>query len=266
MTEPCKTMVDPPHADLIALYRAGARAEPTAALDMRILAAAHAAVDHRTARPRQLRPWWKSWLAPVSLATMAVLGLTLALNVGDEQEGAYRAETAAEPPSSPAMEAARSDRSAELHKAETAAKQSAPKPTPDVPHAPQPMHKAKTAAPKPEPKAAAARVEEARPMADSVEPVLSPSPAPPAPATEAAPALPSAMDRPANPTLDPKARRIQSGQSSGNRIPYFPTPEAWLQEIRELRAAGLADEAAQRLELFRQRYPDYALPDDLKTP
>ncbi len=42
------------------------------------------------------------------------------------------------------------------------------------------------------------------------------------------------------------------------------SPEAWLQRIRELRAAGRETEAAQSLARFRQRYPDFPLPTDMK--
>ena len=41
------------------------------------------------------------------------------------------------------------------------------------------------------------------------------------------------------------------------------TPEAWLQHIRALRAAGRSAEAAQSLVRFRSRYPALQLPDDL---
>ena len=41
------------------------------------------------------------------------------------------------------------------------------------------------------------------------------------------------------------------------------TPEAWLDQIRKLRAAGHTTEAAQSLERFRKRYPNAVLPDDL---
>jgi hypothetical protein len=41
-------------------------------------------------------------------------------------------------------------------------------------------------------------------------------------------------------------------------------PEGWLQRIRDLRAAGRDAEAVQSLARFRQRYPDFPLPADLK--
>jgi hypothetical protein len=46
--------------------------------------------------------------------------------------------------------------------------------------------------------------------------------------------------------------------------PEAVSPEAWLQRIRDLRAAGRDAEAAQSITRFRQRYPDFPLPADLK--
>jgi hypothetical protein len=41
------------------------------------------------------------------------------------------------------------------------------------------------------------------------------------------------------------------------------SPEAWLEDIRRLKAQGRDEEAAAELAEFRKRYPDYALPADL---
>jgi hypothetical protein len=41
------------------------------------------------------------------------------------------------------------------------------------------------------------------------------------------------------------------------------TPEAWLEEIRRLKAQGRDAEAAAELAEFRKRHPDFALPPDL---
>lgn len=41
-------------------------------------------------------------------------------------------------------------------------------------------------------------------------------------------------------------------------------PERWLERIHELRRDGRADEARTQLERFRQRYPDFAVPADLR--
>lgn len=44
-----------------------------------------------------------------------------------------------------------------------------------------------------------------------------------------------------------------------------PLPEQWIEQIRELRRQGQVDEAEASLEQFRERYPDFPLPDDLAT-
>jgi hypothetical protein len=41
------------------------------------------------------------------------------------------------------------------------------------------------------------------------------------------------------------------------------TPEAWIEEIRRLKAQGREEEAATELAEFRKRHPDYSLPPDL---
>ena len=41
-------------------------------------------------------------------------------------------------------------------------------------------------------------------------------------------------------------------------------PQAWLEDIRKLKAEGKPEEAGRELAEFRKRYPDYALPDDLR--
>ena len=42
------------------------------------------------------------------------------------------------------------------------------------------------------------------------------------------------------------------------------SPEAWLEEIRELKRAGRDPEWREALERFRARYPNYPLPEDLR--
>jgi len=43
-------------------------------------------------------------------------------------------------------------------------------------------------------------------------------------------------------------------------------PAAWIERILELRREGKPKEAADSLEAFRRRYPDYPLPQELSTP
>lgn len=42
-------------------------------------------------------------------------------------------------------------------------------------------------------------------------------------------------------------------------------PKPWLAKIRELVATGKAEAARMELESFKKRYPNYTLPDDLKS-
>ncbi len=42
-------------------------------------------------------------------------------------------------------------------------------------------------------------------------------------------------------------------------------PAAWLDRIRALLREGRADEARVLLARFRERFPDYPLPDDLQS-
>ena len=41
-------------------------------------------------------------------------------------------------------------------------------------------------------------------------------------------------------------------------------PDAWIEEIRQLRRQGNAGEAERSLREFRAAYPDYPLPEDLR--
>lgn len=43
-------------------------------------------------------------------------------------------------------------------------------------------------------------------------------------------------------------------------------PKAWLERILELRRQGKLEEAAKSLKVFRERYPDYPLPQELNGP
>lgn len=58
------------------------------------------------------------------------------------------------------------------------------------------------------------------------------------------------------------------GSDAGDEPPaYADSPsvrEAWLRRVRELIAEGHAQEAHDSLDEFKRRYPDYALPEDLR--
>jgi hypothetical protein len=72
---------------------------------------------------------------------------------------------------------------------------------------------------------------------------------------------PTTAESLAGPSAKPAAKSAVGSVSMPP--PDAATPEAWLNRIRELRAAGRGAEAAQSLVRFRARYPDFALPDDL---
>lgn len=279
----------PDDSELQALYRAAAQAagdEPDARLDARILAAARAASSERQAR-RQRPPaaWWKRWLVPVSVTAVAVLGVSLSFRVNEEQA---------------ALEAARQvSEAVTARQAPPAATTARPEPAP-LPVSPPTLLRAKPAAESPAPPAAelppprAPRDLPAEVGAASEEKArreLAPS----------APA-PAAFGQARSPTLDDRAssaakaaaelressarrsRAIESDQALGasapasglNRQSLTPprqneeataleaSPERWLEKIRALRRANRLAEALQELDRFRQRYPDFALPDDLK--
>jgi hypothetical protein len=46
-------------------------------------------------------------------------------------------------------------------------------------------------------------------------------------------------------------------------VPSRP-PQAWIEDIRKLKAEGKAEEASRELAEFRTRYADYVLPEDLR--
>jgi hypothetical protein len=55
---------------------------------------------------------------------------------------------------------------------------------------------------------------------------------------------------------------MERGAVSAAAEPKARTPEAWLEEIRRLRAQGRDAEAAMELAEFRKRHPDFVLPPD----
>lgn len=279
----------PDDSELQALYRAAAQAagdEPDARLDARILAAARAASGERQAR-RQRPPaaWWKRWLVPVSVTAVAVLGVSLSFRVNEEQA---------------ALEAARQvSEAVTARQAPPAATTARPEPAP-LPVSPPTLLRAKPAAESPAPPAAelppprAPRDRPAEVGAASEEKARRElAPSAPAPATFGQARSPTLDDRASSAAKaaaelrESSARRsraIESDQALGagapasglNRQSLTPprqneeataleaSPERWLERIRDLRRANRPAEAQQELDRFRQRYPDFALPADLK--
>lgn len=252
---------EPSVSALHALYREGAMAEPSVSLDRSILDAARA--ELRTNRaPKRQAPWWKGWLPATTAIAAVVVGLSVTWRVMDEQERHLREEIRAA--------------QAEGDRANKAAP--AQRPTEEA----QPSLSAPAPAVEKNRRADSAVVREA--------PLGVPEPeAKAAPAAIAAPAAPAAMApmlaeeamkktrpaekdelrerRDASAAMDSAAgsARALGKLEAGGFAADAATPEAWMKQIRELRAAGRSAEAAQSLARFRSRYPDFVLPDDLQN-
>jgi hypothetical protein len=87
-----------------------------------------------------------------------------------------------------------------------------------------------------------------------------------------APQSPEA-DSAASRALPAPARATANAQLRGGVAPAEEpaaeenlAPAAWIERILDLRREGKLKEAADRLEAFRRRYPDYSLPQELRTP
>ena len=250
---------EPSVSALHALYHEGATAEPSVSLDRSVLDAARAELRTNRAPARQA-PWWKGWLPATTAIAAVVVGLSVTWRVMDEQERHLREEMrAAQAEGDRAAKAAPAQRPAEAQPS-----LSAPAPA---------VEKSRRAD-------SAVVVREA--------PVGVPEPeAKPAPAAIVAPTAPAAMApmlaeeamkktqraekdelrerRDASTAMDSAAgpARALGKLEAGGFAADAATPEAWLKQIRELRAAGRSAEAAQSLARFRVRYPDFVLPDDL---
>ena len=274
--------------ELTRLYRETAREQPSSELDARTLAAARAAASP-LATPAATS-WISSWRIPVALAAAIVLSFTLTLLVREGEEGptpapdqpvaspgapqsnagpAHTAPNVSPPPAAegsaavpsqlPPADAAPARRDARVPAAAERLSESADAPVPKLEgFVPEPTAGAAAAR---EPKAMQAAPDVAaggesragmmkdRQQSESARPQA--LAAPPAPAaTTAATALPGQIaPAPGRAGMAEKAER---------------SPEQWLAEIRRLKQAGRAVEAETSLAEFRKRYPQYALPDDLK--
>jgi hypothetical protein len=271
-------------SELQALYREAAQAEPDAMLDRSILDVARADLRGADeARARRQPPWWRGWLPAASALAIALVGLSLTWRVMDQQERDLRQEMkAAEAVRAPSLEGAgsaaptqvtadappRRDAApvAELsRRAESTAIKEAPPGPPKPAAAPAPQ--APAVADEALQTSGRAEKEDLRQRRDaSAAAAAAASPARQAGKLEAgglgsASSSETAADSFARPSASPAAK-----SAAGPVVlppPDAATPEAWLKQIRELRAAGRNAEAAQSLARFRARYPDFVLPDDL---
>jgi len=104
--------------------------------------------------------------------------------------------------------------------------------------------------------------------ADSASaPAAAPAPAAPAEAPAAQSAGKEVGELASAPTAGARASRDERprAQSQMARATIEQTPEAQLERIARLRAAGRHEEADRALAEFRKRYPDYRLSDEMKA-
>jgi hypothetical protein len=228
-------MADEPDRQISQRYRQLGTEEPSPELDRAILGAARRA----TSRHR----WYSS------LAAAAVLIFAVALVVQIERAPPPSEPAGAPVPTAPAEQPMRSvtepapalaAKPAPRRRAEQAS-QFAPEPPPRVEQAP-----AATPASAPEPSAniaapmAGAAADAQRYRADEVR----------ATETRTAPQVQRSM----------AARRGAATEAQAN---LAETPEQWLERIARMRRLGRDDEAEKELARFRERYPDYRIPEAL---
>jgi hypothetical protein len=271
---------DPRDRELEEAYREASREAPPADLDVRILAAAHRAVHARPEDALRRPSWIDRYRLPLAVAATALIAVTLSLMVEDETRREPEPDAPVAAPrddawgsrSAPARTAPAPASSVPAAPAPAAPAPAASAPSPALERAPAPTEARRTAPPsdpatrQAAPPAAvrdAPRIETeaagaARPIPESASGNATAVPAAPAPAQApmAAPARErAAQERPSRLT------REDAAKAEAPRA-----PEAWLEEIRRLRAEGRAAEADEALAAFRRAWPDYPLPPDLARP
>jgi hypothetical protein len=247
-------------SELQTLYREAAHAEPDAMLDRSILDAARAELRGagETKARRQL-PWWKRWLPAVSALAIALVGLSVTWRVMDQQERELRQE----------MKAAEGVREGSVAAAGSAAPAQRAADTPPVRDVAPVAEKSR--------RAESTGLKDAQPGVP--EPAAMPAPATPMPMMPMVPAVADEALKKSGRADKEELRERRDANAATGAVsspaaksavgsvalppPDAATPEAWLKQVRDLRAAGRSAEAAQSLARFRARYPDFVLPDDL---
>lgn len=260
-------------------YQALEADETPSDLDRQILARAEEAVRSPATSKRRA---WQRWSIPVALAASAVLAVSIVIESGQHESALTRAPSYSEP----ALEVAPAPRELEERAIEPSAEAPAPQPVP-APNAAdeadvlrerhaqarreqvERRSELQAVAVPPPPEALAKRIEpEAesgvaadsrakKAFSDAAAQTASRGPARPVPV---APVPPLEAERPAA-TAAP-ARAVRGFASETQSIDAHTDPEAWLREIRELRAAGKSEEADREWKAFRESFPDHVVAED----
>lgn len=241
---------DPSDPALCRLYRAHAEAEPSAAADRHILAAARLAAAPQATRRGG---WWQRWRMPLTLAATVMLTASLALLVERQPEelSALKALSTTPGRENPRTESAQ-ERARQPASTAPATRQR------QAPAAP-PMQES---VPKPRPG------DSERDGSQTSEIAADRALASPASAAKA-----ENMSRPggAASETDDIATRGELRGAAPATVPLAKSraapprsPAVWLEEIRALRSAGKREEAERQLREFRLAHPDYPLPEEFR--
>ena len=206
-------------------YREVPREEPPRALDDATLAASRRAVKAHPA-PLVAPTGRRRWYFPVAAAAVIVLAVAVVAHVEREQPDA------------------------EILTPSTTAQETPRPPTVEERKAVAPRAEAPKRARK-----AASQPFTPDPSADSA----APSPAAPAPAAQAE------RNEAAGAMAGARESRDERRSPQMTRSSVTQTPEAELERIARLRAAGRHEEADKALAEFRRRHPDYRLTDEMRA-
>jgi len=258
-------VTDPRDEEMSRIYRDAQCPAPPARLDDAILAASRRAVG---AGPRPVTSEWvRRMRVPVALAATIVLTLSLTLMVIEQQPVLDSMDSDSVPPSG-RREPARIEDSASQPARPTApaslpteAKR-AERATPT--EKPSPAKSATTSS-----EATGNRASDALPADPTFVPDLPATPAPRALRQRDAmkPAAPAAPAGAAAGSLGASAQRAAPTRDEARASAAEAkerTPEAWIEDIRKLKAQGRLADAERELAEFRQRHPEYRVPEDLR--
>ena len=255
-TGPDRQPLDEDEAALARRLRALPGGQPSAELDARVLARAHAVL----APPRPVRPWvWG-----LSTAAVAVLAVGLVWQAGippTSEELQYRAPAAPVPE---AVEALVEDAAAPTAGSAAATAADAAREQADdraelrfeAPPPPPPAVQRQRLPPAPEADAV---------LHDAPAPMVVPAPPPP-PAAPAAPPPRAESTPPLGAAAQRKAQEAvpASNQAALVRSYASAPPAEWLRHIQSLERDGRREDARAHLRAFRQRHPDHAIPEALQ--
>jgi hypothetical protein len=235
-------------------YRELAREEPPGAIDAAIHARAHRAVSRARA----------GWLRPVSIAAVLVMALGITLRMQQERPGIESVSRPAAPVEAPRIEPTPSQSQPQTQAAPSA------QPHPEAPAAPPAQLQPQSQG------APAAKRSAMSPSEKRIAAPRAPAPQPPNPfaadiAPSAVPALPMQAAPPVPAEMrDSRAERSNLSAPTTHKraagaadAAIESEPEAQLQRIAAMREAGRVQEADEALARFRERWPDYRIPDAL---